>query len=410
MRLPGFIKEIQGLNRNIKVYLVTIFLSNLSFGVFQADFNLYILSLGLTPDFLGIILSLAPFAQAITAIPIGFLAEKIGHKRSLILVNLVVGLAYLMRVISTNRWIILAGSFLAGVMACGYFIIQLPFLSHYAGENKNLPFTFANLIMFSATSFGALLGGFLPRWIAPLALGTVPSFRLVLAAFSLLIIVGTLPLFLLSRDKPSDTTHISLSPYLKGIDGSTIKFAVVELFIGFGLAFLIFFMNLFFVFHYGSDIESFGIMNLILIIPLTIILLVGPALALRFKNLRVVLAARLVSVFLAAAVGLTTSAVIGGGAYILFRSFTSLSQTLWFAFAASIATRRSRMATSAWLEITFQIGLGIAALVGGRLIASGAYFTIGMLSALSMAVSFVLTYIFFGRRAKLSKSANPAQN
>ena len=410
MRLPGFIKEIQGLNRNIKVYLVTIFLSNLSFGVFQADFNLYILSLGLTPDFLGIILSLAPFAQAVTAIPIGFLAEKIGHKRSLILVNLVVGLAYLMRVISANRWIILAGSFLAGVMACGYFIIQLPFLSHYAGENKNLPFTFANLIMFSATSFGALLGGFLPRWIAPLALGTVPSFRLVLAAFSLLIIVGTLPLFLLSRDKPSDTSHISLSPYLKGIDGSTIKFAAVELFIGFGLAFLIFFMNLFFVFHYGSDIESFGIMNLILIIPLTIILLVGPALAMRFGNLKVVLAARMVSVFLAAAVGLTTRAVIGGGAYILFRSFTSLSQTLWFAFAASIATRRSRMATSAWLEITFQIGLGIAALVGGRLIASGAYFTIGMLSALSMAVSFVLTYIFFGRKAKLSKSANPAQN
>ena len=93
MRLPGFIKEIQGLNRNIKVFLITIFLANLSFGVFQADFNLYILSLGLTPDFLGIILSLTPFAQAMTAIPIGFLAEKIGHKRSLILVNLVVGLA-----------------------------------------------------------------------------------------------------------------------------------------------------------------------------------------------------------------------------------------------------------------------------------------------------------------------------
>jgi predicted MFS family arabinose efflux permease len=66
------------------------------------------------------------------------------------------------------------------------------------------------------------------------------------------------------------------------------------------------------------------------------------------------------------------------------------------------------MATSAWLEITFQIGLGIAALVGGRLIADGAYFTIGMLSALSMAVSFFLTYVFFGRKSKLSAAADPA--
>ncbi len=405
LKLPGFIKEIHGLDRNIRVYLITILLANLSFGVFQADFNLYILSLGLTPDFLGIILSLTPFAQALTAIPIGFLAEKIGHKRSLILVNSVVGLAYLMRVISTDSRLILAGSFLAGVMACGYFIIQLPFLSHYAGDNKNLPFTFANLITFSATSLGALLGGFLPRWIEPLSLGETLSFRLVLAAFSLLIIAGTLPLFLLKRDKPSDTSHISLSPYLQGIDSATIQFAAVELFIGLGFAFLIFFINLFFVFHYNSDIESFGIMNLILILPLTVILLIGPALAKRFRNLPIILLGRLLSVFAAAAVGYTTNPTIGGSAYVLFRSFASLSQTLWFAFAASIATRRSRMATSAWLEITYQIGLGIAALAGGRLIANGAYFTIGMLSALSMAVAFILTYIFFGRTDRKSQAS-----
>jgi hypothetical protein len=48
-----------------------------------------------------------------------------------------------------------------------------------------------------------------------------------------------------------------------------------------------------------------------------------------------------------------------------FRSFFGFSQTLWFSFATSVATRRSRMATSVWLEITFQIGMGIAAF-GGR--------------------------------------------
>ena len=85
---------LRGLNRNIRTYLLTALLINFGFGVFQTDFNLYILSMGLTPDFLGIVLSLTPFAQALAAIPIGFLAEKIGYKRSLILVNLVVGFAY----------------------------------------------------------------------------------------------------------------------------------------------------------------------------------------------------------------------------------------------------------------------------------------------------------------------------
>jgi predicted MFS family arabinose efflux permease len=65
------------------------------------------------------------------------------------------------------------------------------------------------------------------------------------------------------------------------------------------------------------------------------------------------------------------------------------------------------MATSAWLEITFQIGLGTAALLGGRLIARDGYFTLGVLSASSMAAAFLLTWFFFGRmsRAVLKEKA-----
>jgi predicted MFS family arabinose efflux permease len=100
---------------------------------------------------------------------------------------------------------------------------------------------------------------------------------------------------------------------------------------------------------------------------------------------------------------LTANAFIGGSAFIFFRCFISLSQTLWFAYAISTATKRSRMATSAWLEITFQIGLGIAALIGGRLVARDAYFSLGLLSALSMGVSFLLTFIFFGRKDPVAK-------
>jgi len=89
---------------------------------------------------------------------------------------------------------------------------------------------------------------------------------------------------------------------------------------------------------------------------------------------------------------------IGSGAYILYRSLLGLAQSLWFAFAISLATKRSRMATAAWLEITFQIGLGIAALVGGRLIASESYLMLGILSSAATAMSFLLTYLFFGRK------------
>jgi predicted MFS family arabinose efflux permease len=55
------------------------------------------------------------------------------------------------------------------------------------------------------------------------------------------------------------------------------------------------------------------------------------------------------------------------------------------------------MATSTWLEITFQVGMGVAALVGGRLIANESYVMLGVISAVATAICFALTYIFFGK-------------
>ena len=64
------------INRNIILYLAMLIMVNTGFGLIEADFNLYILSMGISPEFLGVILSLTPFTQALAAIPLGFLAEK----------------------------------------------------------------------------------------------------------------------------------------------------------------------------------------------------------------------------------------------------------------------------------------------------------------------------------------------
>ena len=66
------------------------------------------------------------------------------------------------------------------------------------------------------------------------------------------------------------------------------------------------------------------------------------------------LISRFVSIFYPRCVVLTQNTVIGGGSYIFYRAIFGLSQSLWFAYAISTATRRSRMATAAWLEIAFR--------------------------------------------------------
>ena len=204
---------------------------------------------------MGVILSLTPFAQGIASIPMGYIAEKIGNKRALIMINSLVGLAYLLRVISPSRPLIMLGSFLAGVMACGYFIIQMPLISHYVKKNKNNAFTFHSIVFFAGQSSGALLGGLLPGILGGLIGSEVLVYRTILVFFALLIILSTLPLLRLQEDKPQDTSNVSFSPYLQGIDGNTVRFAIIEFFIGVGMMSLVYFMNILFVRSYNSTLS-----------------------------------------------------------------------------------------------------------------------------------------------------------
>lgn len=57
----------QGIDRNIKLYLLTVLLISIGFGVIEADFNLYILSMNMSPDFLGVILSLDTFRASFSS-------------------------------------------------------------------------------------------------------------------------------------------------------------------------------------------------------------------------------------------------------------------------------------------------------------------------------------------------------
>ena len=392
-----YLKNIKHLNRNIKLYLISILIFNLGLGAFQADFNLYILSMGMQPDFLGVILSLTPLVEALASIPLGFAAEKVGFKRTLVVIYIVLGLSYFIQILSPNKSLIMLGAAMIGIVAGGNFIIQLPFLSHYTKEDRNQAFTMAMLVFYLAYATGGLIGGYLPALMNEIILDGTITYRILLGAFSLMIVMGAVPMLFADEDKPDSDRKISLEPYLKGMDANTVKFAIVETFIGASLAFVASFLNIIFVYYFNSTIEFYGTTVALLVIPTIFFLFLGPSIAERIGNLRTVLITRVLTAFLAVFVVLTTNPFIGAGAFILYRSLLGFSQSLWFAFAISVATRRSRMATSTWLEITFQIGMGIAALAGGYLIQRDSYVLLGVISSLSMAMCFILTYIFFGK-------------
>ena len=156
-------------------------------------------------------------------------------------------------------------------------------------------------------------------------------------------------------------------------------------------------MNVIFVYYYGSTLQAFGNMSFLMIIPMLLLMFAGPGLAKRFGGFKVTLVTRVIAAAMAFLVIMTTNQYIGGGSYMAFRALIGMGQTLWISWASTVATKRSRMATSTWLEITFQIGFAVSALYGGHLIALDAYPTLGIISGVSMLMAVALPMVFFGK-------------
>ena len=93
------------------------------------------------------------------------------------------------------------------------------------------------------------------------------------------------------------------------------------------------------------------------------------------------------------AMAFTTNPFLGTGAYWAHGALFMMSQTIWFVFVMDSAAPRAKAATSAWLEITFWIGMGLAAPITGALLARSNYVLPFYASTAAAVVTAVLTHL-----------------
>jgi nitrate/nitrite transporter NarK len=85
--MRNYYRRLQGFSRNTRLYLLFSFFGGLNFSLYFLFFNLYILSLGYEPDFLGLLVALPAIVGTVVAIPAGLLGDRIGYKRALLLLR-----------------------------------------------------------------------------------------------------------------------------------------------------------------------------------------------------------------------------------------------------------------------------------------------------------------------------------
>jgi MFS family permease len=381
-------------NRNVRLLLLATMLSGIAEGIFSVDFNLYILTLGIKPDALGTILSAGPYAHALASIPVGFLGELFGYRRAFLGIYGLAGLSRLAQVATSRMDIIIFGAFVAGLAFSGDFVVRLPFLSANTADNQRTHvFSYSSVLSSLSYAVGALLAGYVPNLIFRATQDLATSYRWTLYLSGVLIFVSSLPAFLIRDATPRQRKKISLYPYMWGIDRFTVQVATVEFFIGLTMGLTNPFMNIFYIYRLGTSREFFSNVSALALFPTMLATALGPYIARRLGNLGAVRAARFLIPLSTLAMALTTNRFLGTGAYWAYGALFMMSQSVWFVFVMDTAAPRAKAAASAWLEITFWIGMGLAAQITGALLAKSNYVLPFFAATAAAVVAAVLTHL-----------------
>lgn len=191
-------------NRNVIVLFLTRIIRLFAYGLVSIVLVLYLSKTGLRDWQIGLLLSCTLLGDAVISLLITTSADRIGRRRMLILGAVLMTLAGIVFVLTSN-FIFLTIAAIIGVISpsgneIGPFLsIEQAALSGIIPESKRTrTFSWYNLVGSFSTALGALCGGWIPQFLQKSGISQIQSYKTVLAFYAFTGIILTLLFLLLS--------------------------------------------------------------------------------------------------------------------------------------------------------------------------------------------------------------------
>jgi MFS family permease len=393
------------LNRNTKLFLLSTLLYGFSFSVWELFFNLYILSLGINNDMLGLIRSATPLAALVLGLPLGLFSDRFGRRRSM-LIGLVIGfLGMFFQIRIPIPILIFAFGLVQGAGFMLYRVSQSPFIMAVSKkENQAIIFSLNFGLLTIAATIGNLVAGQVPDWLnrwLGITQGSAASYQWVITAGILLAATSLIPVFLIQEEKSAqdhDQARIPLKTIIRKLTARPIvrQLAIINLIMGFGAAILIPYLNVFLRGKFNIADDLLGLIFSFSSLLVFLGSMASPWLV-RLTKSRIIptVATRGVSVLFLFALGFSPVlwvAVIS----LWFRTvLMQMSSPLLDNFAMLVSRPEEQGAIASIPSIGWQmgqaVGIFLSGLVQTRLGFSPIFITTGLL----YIISITLTWVYF---------------
>ena len=408
-------------DRNVYVMLLYTLGKGLQLSIAALTINLYAYSLGFRSDFIGLLTAMPALGAFIAGVPCGLLADRVGRKPLILVSAALTPLTLVAVALSANAPLLLAASFINGLLASAYWISNLPMLTESTTSEQRVGVLAINsFLLLGIGALGSLIGGIVPEITAALthqAATAVLPLRWGVLAAAFVAAVPALPLVLLREPRrvgkgvtAQGTADAASAPEPVARDHNLTRWGLVALFAMLLIPDAIYVMGessvigleqLFFRLRFNLQPGPLGIFIALAGLFGGASALISPRFVQRWGKLRMATAMQLLSVPTVLLIGFMPLLGIAVAAEVARNFLRGLFEPIYAAFAMESVSARHRGTLSGFYGITWGVGYSLGASVAGFLqlhVGLSAPFAVG---AVCILLAPVLLLVFFGRTRHL---------
>lgn len=393
-------------SRQTKLFLLSTLLYGFSFSVWELFFNLYILSLGINNDMLGLIRSATPLAALLLGLPLGLLSDRIGRRTSMI-IGLAVGFSgMLFQIRLLAPLLIFFFGLVQGAGFMLYRVSQSPFImSASKEENQAMIFSLNFGLLTVAAMIGNLTAGQVPALLEGkfgVAQGSAASYQWVITAGILLAMTSLIPIFLLPKDPINHQQTSPSKPSLKVMFRKLFsmrfvrRLALINMIMGFGAAILIPYLNVFLREKFAIGDQLLGLIFSLSSLLVFLGSMVTPWLVKATKS-RIIptVATQGASIFFLFSLGFSPVLWVAAVSLLLRTVLMQMSSPLLENFAMLLSPQEEQAAISSVRAIGWQAGQTLGIFISGLVQTRFGFPPLFITTGILYSISVLLTWIYF---------------
>jgi MFS family permease len=393
---------------NARLYLVYAILAGVSMGIYQLISNFYILSLGYDAKLIGNLVTTTSVTALIFALPMGYLADTIGRKSSLLISAALVSFSIAMMVIWPSTFIFYAMNIISGIAQSLAAVTMAPFLMENSGAyERTYLFSFSMGIQMVAASIGNWIGGYLPTWVSNLR-GVDPTssqaYGTSIMVVAIGLALGLIPLIMIKMPPLARSERTVFSPfsYASKNPSKLTRLILPMLITSIGAGLIMPFMNVFFRVQYLQPDKVIGVLFAWGSLAMGLGLLAAPPLADRFGKIQVVVVTQALSIPFLVLLGFAPVFWMSGLAYYIRVALMNMSTPVYQTFVMEQVDAKSRAMVASLVSMTWSFGRAISPSISGNLQVNYG-FGPPFLGTIILYIVSVFLYWFFWWRKSDSK-------